>query len=145
MTTMATIGNQSQITSRIGLRRTVSVAGAVIAALGVWVIAVPILGAHLTIRFGSGAPQTIGIALVAGASLLGSLGGWGLLALLERRTPRARTIWTAVAVVVVVASLSLPLIAATTMSAKVALSLTHLAVAAVLIPTLSRSSRARLA
>ena len=144
MTTMATpIGNHSQTTSRVGLHRALSVAGAVIAALAVWVIAVPILGAHLTIRFGSGAPETIGFALVAGASLLGSLGGWGLLALLERRTPRARTIWTGVAVIVAIASLGLPLTAATTTSTEVALGAMHLAVAAVLIPALRWTSSAR--
>jgi Family of unknown function (DUF6069) len=142
-TVATTIGNHSLTTSRVGIRRALSVAGAVIAALAVWVIAVPMLGAHLTIRFGSGAPQTIGIALIAGASLLGSLGGWGLLALLERRTARARTIWTGVAVIVVLASLSLPLTAATTTSAKVALGLTHVAVAAMLIPALRLTSSAR--
>lgn len=144
MATVATpLGSQSQITSRVGVRRTLSVAGAVIAALAVWVIAVPILGEHLTIRFGAAAPETIGIGLVAGASLLGSLCGWGLLALLERRTSRARAIWTGVAAIVALVSLSLPLTAGTTTSAKIALALTHVAVAAVLIPALRRTSSAR--
>jgi hypothetical protein len=70
--------------------------------------------------------------------LAGSLAGWGLLALLEKRTTRARTIWTGVAILVLVASLSLPLAAGTTTSTKVALSVMHLAVAAVLISALRR-------
>jgi hypothetical protein len=143
MTSMATIGNPPRVTSRVGVTRTFIVAGAVFAALVVWVIAVPILGIQLVVRFGSAAPETVGIALIAGASLLGSLCGWGLLAALERRTSRARAIWTGVAVIVLLASLSLPLTAATTSAARIALGLTHLAVAAVLIPALRWTSSAR--
>ncbi len=143
MTTMATIGNAPRVNSRVGVTRTFIVAGAVIAALVVWVIAVPILGTQLVVRFGSAAPETVGIAFISGASLLGSLCGWGLLAALERRSSRARAIWTGVAVIVLLVSLSLPLTAATTSASRVALSLMHLAVAAVLIPTLRRTSPAR--
>ena len=118
---------------------TCGVAGAVLAAVAVWAIAVPLSGTHLLIRFGSGAAQSIGIDYVIGASLAASLAGWGLLALLERRTARARRIWTGIAFVVVVLSLRLPLTAGTTMSSKVALALMHVAVAAVLIPAMRRS------
>ena len=58
---------------------------------------------------------------------------------MERRAARARRIWTGIAFVVVVLSLSLPLTAGITMSSKVALALMHVAVAAVLIPGLRRS------
>lgn len=98
----------------------------------------PLLGAHLVVRFSSGAPQTIGIDFVVGASLVASLSAWGLLALLERRTSRARTIWTAVALVVLPVSLSLPLTAGTTASTRFALALMHVAVATVLIGSLRR-------
>jgi hypothetical protein len=98
----------------------------------------PILSTSLVIRFGNGAPQTIGIELVVIGSLTGSLLGLGSLVVLEKFTSRARTIWTAVAIGVLLVSLSLPLVAGTTASTKAALALTHLAVASVLIPTLRR-------
>ncbi len=130
-------------TARLGRTRALSVGGAVVAAVAVWVVAVPLLGLHLIARFGNAAPVSVGVDFVIGASLIGSLLGWGLLAVLERRTGRARTIWTVGAVAVLLVSLSLPLSAGTTASAKVALAMMHVAVAAVLIPALRRSSAAR--
>lgn len=137
----STMGYTTRTTARPRMARPVTVAGAVAAAAAVWALAVPVLGVHLLVRFGSGAPQTVGIELVVGASLLGSLLGWGFLAILERRTPRARAVWTRVAIGVLLASLSLPLSAATTNPARAALVLMHLAVAAVLIIGLRFSSR----
>ena len=67
--------------------RALGVGGAIVAAVAVWVIAVPLLGVHLLIRFGSGAPQTIGIGYVVGATLIASLVGWGLLAILGTAHP----------------------------------------------------------
>jgi hypothetical protein len=122
--------------------RVLGVGGAIVAAVAVWAIAVSLLGVNLVIRFGSGAPQTIGVGYVLGATLIASLVGWGLLAMLERRTPRARSIWTVAALVVLLVSLSLPLTAGTTGASKVVLALMHIAVAAVLIPAL-RSGSAR--
>ena len=122
--------------------RVLSVAGATLAATLVWVVAVPLLGGHLLVRFGAGAPQTVGIGFVVGATLVASLCAWGLLALLERRTSRARTIWTGVAGAVLLVSLSLPLTAGIAPSTKAALALMHVAVATVLIPSLRRSSSA---
>lgn len=123
--------------------RALGVGGAILAAVVVWVIAVPLLGVHLLIRFGSGAPETIGVDYVVGATLIASLVGWGLLATLERRTPRARSIWTVVAVVALLISLSLPLTAGTTTASKAALALMHVAAAVVLIPALRGGSARR--
>jgi hypothetical protein len=124
----------------VGRTRALGAAGAVLAAVAVWAIAVPVLGIHLIIRFGSAAPESVEVGLVAGASALASLAAWGLLALLERRTRRARSIWTAIAVVVLLVSLSLPLSAGTTNSVRATLALMHVVVAAILIPTLRRGS-----
>ncbi len=118
--------------------RILGVAGATLAAVAVWAIEVPLLGIRLETQFGNAAPQGVGIAAVVVSSLAGSLAGWGLLALLERRFARARAIWTGIAIAVLLASFSLPLSAGTTTSTKVALAMMHLAVAAVLIPTLRR-------
>lgn len=133
-----TISYAAPHTDHAGRTRALGVAGALGAALAVWVIAVPLLGIHLLIRFGTGPAQPIGLEYVVGATLATSLAAWGLLALMERRTARARTLWTGVAVVVLVLSLTLPLTAGTTTSAKAALALMHVAVATVLILTLRR-------
>lgn len=129
--------------ARVARTRALSVAGATLAATGVWAVAVPLLGTHLLVRFGAGAPQTVGIDFVVGASLVASLCAWGFLALLERRLSRARTIWTAVAVVILLVSLPLPLTAGIAVSTKAALALMHVAAAVILIPSLRRSSSAQ--
>lgn len=143
MATSIAKGDTAPSFARRGLTRALSVAGATIAAVATWVAAVPVLGTQLLVRFGSGAPQPIGIGFVVGLGLVGSLLGWGLLAVLERLTSRARAVWTAVAVVVLLVSFSLPITAATTNSTLAGLAAMHLAVAAVLIPALRRSSPAQ--
>jgi len=123
---------------RLRRNRILAVAGATLAAVAVWAIEVPILGIRLETQFGNTAPQGVGTGLVVVSALAGSLAGWGLLALLERRFARARTIWTGIAIAVLLASFSAPISAGTTITTKVALAMMHLAVAAVLIPTLRR-------
>jgi uncharacterized protein DUF6069 len=118
--------------------RVVGVRGATLAAAAVWVVAVPVLGVDLVTRFGNAAAQSVGFGLGVAAALIGSFAGLGLLVLLERVSSRAITIWTVIAVVVLLASLSLPLVAGTTTSAKGALALMHIAVASVLIATFRR-------
>jgi len=140
---MTTREYTAPVTTRLGRVRALTVGGAVIAALAVWVVAVPLLGLHLMVRFGSGSPQTVGVDFVVGASLLASLVGWGLLAMPERRTSRARTIWTVVAIAVLLVSLSLPLTAGTIASTKAVLAVMHVAAAAVLIPGLRGGLRPR--
>src|SRR5258707_113235 len=88
--------------------RILGVLGATLAAAAVWVVAVPVLGLHLVTRFGNADAQNVGFGLVVIASLVGSLAGLGLLVVLEKVISRAVTVWTAVAVVVLLASLSLP-------------------------------------
>ena len=55
------------------------------------------------------APQAVGAPAVASATLLAGLVAWALLAILERVTPSGRTVWVAVAVVALLASLAAPL------------------------------------
>lgn len=132
----ATWGRIAPATTHLSLARALSVTGATLAAVAVWAAAVPGLGVRLLVRFGSGSPQTVHAQLVVAAALTASLCGWGLLAVLERRTRHARAIWTAAAVAITAASLSFPLIAGITAATVTALALMHLAVAAVLIPGL---------
>src|SRR2546430_3314147 len=57
---------------------------------------------------------------------------------LEKISSRAITIWSAVSIAALVISLSFPLVAGTTTSAKASLALMHVAVATILIATLRR-------
>ena len=118
--------------------RILGVAGATLAAVAVWAVEVPVLGIRLQTQFGNTAPQDVGIGAVVLSSLAGSLAGWGLLAILEGRFARARTIWTVIAIAFLLASFSVPFSAGTTTTTKVALAMMHLSVAAVLIPALRR-------
>jgi predicted permease len=116
-------------------------AGALAAALA-WTVEVPLLGIHLNFRFGTGHIQTIAVGQVIGVTVAAALLGWLLLAILERRTPRARSLWTAIAVAALAASLALPLAAATTTSAVAALIVMHMTVGATVIPAMARTARA---
>ena len=131
-------------TTRPRRARAFAVIAAALAALAVWLVTDPLLGIDLvgTTRPGSKELMSITPALVAGTSLVVALAGWGLLALLERFTARARTIWTAIALLVALLSLAGPLsaLASTSAANAVALALMHLAVAAVLIPGLAGTS-----
>lgn len=140
MTATTALDYTTPTTARVARTRALSVAAATLAAAGVWVVGVPLLGTRLLVRFGAGVPQTVGIDFVVGATLVASVCAWGFLALLERRTSHARAIWTAVAVVFLLLSLSLPLTAGIAVSTKATLALMHVAAAVVLVPSLRRSS-----
>ncbi|MEX5720026.1 DUF6069 family protein [Geodermatophilus maliterrae] len=122
--------------------RIVAVVGATLAALAGWVVAVPISGLDLEVASGA-TTRTVGAAAVLGAGFTASLLGWALLALLERRAPRAKGTWTAIAVAALLLSLVGPLGVDATAATKVTLALLHVVVAAVLIPVLRRTSRTR--
>lgn len=144
MTTTDTPNRVTALPHRQFRRRALAVTAAMLAALGVWSLAVPPLGVNLTVQTTpGGSVQTIGAGFVVVVSLLASVLGWGLLAVLERRIQRARTVWTAAAGVVLLLSLAGPLTAAVTTSGEVALVAMHLSVAAVLIPLLSRTAPPR--
>jgi len=126
-----------------GRARALCAAGGALAAALAWIVEVPLLGIHLTFRFGSGHIQTIAVGQAIGVTVAASLLGWLLLALLERRTPHARALWTTIALAALAASLALPLAAATTTSAVAGLVVMHLAVGAAVIPAMARTVRSR--
>jgi hypothetical protein len=125
---------------RVGARALVALS-AVVAPAVIWLVAVPLLGVRLLVPGRPGQPVLeIGVAMVAAVALVACLGGWLLLAVLERLTRRARTIWTVVALLVLALSFVLvtgPMATAT----RITLGLMHLAVGAVLIPVLPRVPR----
>ena len=116
-----------------------TVLGATAAAVAIWIVAT-LAGAQLTVSFGAGQPiQTITVLKVVVAALVGSLAGWGLLALLRRFTTNARAIWTVIAIVFALFSLGGPLSTISTTGTKAALIAMHLAVATVTIIGLRRT------
>lgn len=128
---------------RLGRARTLCAAGGALAAALAWTVEVPLLGIRLNFRFGTGHIQIISVGQVIGVTVAAALLGWLLLAILERRTPRARPLWTAIALAALAASLTLPLAAATTTSAAIALVIMHLTVGATVIPVMARTARTR--
>jgi Family of unknown function (DUF6069) len=126
-----------------GRARALSAAAGALAAALAWVLEVPLLGIHLNVRFGAGHTQTIAIGQVIGVTVAASLLGWLLLAVLERHTPRARLLWTTIALAALAASLALPLTAATTTSAVIGLIVMHVTVGAIVIPALAHTARTR--
>lgn len=122
--------------------RALAVLGGAVAALVVWLIADPLLGNDLTVTQGSRV-QSINAVVTVIAALAGSLLGWAALEVLERFVDRARTIWTAAAVVLTVLSLLSPLMADADTTTKVTLMIMHIVVAAVVIPRLAATSPRR--
>jgi hypothetical protein len=83
--------------------------------------------------------QQIGVVPVILVTLVAGLVAWGLLALLERVTSNARTIWTAIAVVVFLLTLIGPLGSGAGTSSTIVLALMHAGAAATIIPLMRRS------
>lgn len=124
--------------------RLVAVAAATVAALAVWVVVEPILGIDLRASMGSSAPVLeVSPGSVIATAMLASLAGWALLASLERAASRPARVWTVVAVVAALLSLSGPLTGGLTTATTVALGVMHLVVAAVLIPLMRRTTGSR--
>ena len=145
MTTPVTPDASTASSSASRLRtRALGVVGAVLAAVVVWIVAVQLLDVDLKATTDQAAgPQPVGLPAVIVITLVVSLLGWALLALLEWRTARARTIWTWVAVAVLVLSLAGPLTSGEGTASIVTLVVAHLSVAAVLVPVLRSTSPTR--
>jgi hypothetical protein len=122
--------------------RAIAVLAAVLVPAGIWLVAVPLLGYELRAPQLGGPPAEVSLPLVVVGALAASLLGWGLLALLERRTHRARTIWTVIALTVLVVSFTPLLDPEIATPTRIVLALMHVAVAAVLIPGLTRGAPA---
>jgi Family of unknown function (DUF6069) len=99
-------------------------------------------GAYPTAMVGT-SEQIIGFGQVMIVTALVGLSAWGLLGVLERATPRARAIWTVIAVIVLVFSLLGPLWSGVNAWSKVVLACMHIGAAAVIIPLMRRSVAVR--
>ncbi len=123
--------------------RLAAVAGSVAAAAAIWLVAVPLLGVDLEVaRWDGDVTMTVTPAHVITTALVAALAAWGALAVLETVARRAaRRIWLVAALVVLVVSLVMPVTAARTTAAVVALELMHVAVGAVLITAVPGRAR----
>jgi hypothetical protein len=133
-TTSAAVGPRR----RSGRSRLAVVGVAAVAALLDWVILVPAAGLTLTAR--QGGVQHIGAPAVVISTIVVTFAGWALLAILERRTPRARDIWTVVATIVCITSLGSPLTNGIGTGAKLGLASLHLVVGVIVILGLRRTA-----
>jgi hypothetical protein len=104
---MATTDLQAGAAGSTRYARPIVALTAALAPAAVWLIAIGALDREVTVPESPGADAFVDLDLgpVLGASILAVLAGWGLLVVLERVTPKALTIWTAIAAVVLVASL----------------------------------------
>ncbi|WP_405108899.1 DUF6069 family protein [Micromonospora sp. NBC_01405] len=140
-----TTGRPATTASCVAARRRIralAVLAATAATHTVWYAATGPAGIDVEVRSGTG-PQPLAPGAVAAATLLAGLAGWALLALLERRTRRARGLWTAVAVAVLLLSLAGPVTEGVGTAATVTLLALHLVAGAVLIPVLGRGGTRR--
>lgn len=116
--------------------------GSVVAAVVVWIVASPIAGADLRADVAGTEQEIVFVAVLLSALLQAGI-GWAVLSLLERFFARARTIWLVLAVVVLVLTGINAAVAALNTETAVWLNVMHLAVAAVLVPVLARTSPRR--
>ena len=121
-----------------GRSRLAVVGVTVAAALAVWAILAPLAG--ITLEAQQGGRMHINAGSVFFASAVVAFAGWGLLAILERRTPNARTVWTVVAVIAWIVSLGSPLFNGIGIEAKLGLASLHLVVGAAVIVGLRRTA-----
>jgi hypothetical protein len=146
MTTTASIRTAPSATTTSTVRSTVTSVRAslpvvgltVLAASAVWLVGT-LAGADLRVAFPGQAAMTVSLPSVVVAASVAALTGWAALALLRRVTPRGRTVWTALAVVALVASFAPVATTGASGGTRLVLALMHVAVAAVLIPGLRRT------
>ena len=136
----ATKEHVSPATRRPHGRRALITLAAIAAAVVVYLLFVPIGGVDVKVPEAPGsrvlAPLEFGA--VVGAATIACLAGWAFLTVLERFTPRARTIWTVVALVVFLGTL--PYMPGFRVMDRVMLIVMHSALAAVLILGLRRTA-----
>ncbi|WP_418957207.1 DUF6069 family protein [Streptomyces tritici] len=126
--------------------RALAVVAAVVVDGLIWLLASSVLDIDLRIPDGPGATTTSALylpAVLIGAAVIALL-GWGLLALLEKfAAGRARTLWTAIALAVLLLSLFAPLFGAgLTAGNRATLVLLHLTVGAILVPAFRKGGPA---
>ncbi|THA30061.1 hypothetical protein E6R18_21640 [Streptomyces sp. A1277] len=113
---------------------------ATVATVIVWLIAHATLDDGLRAASGDDV-QEIGLPMVIVVTLLVGFAALGVVTLLDRKSPKARTLWTVISSVVFLLSLLGPAGSGEGGGSKVALLCMHVVVALVLIPGFARTAR----
>jgi uncharacterized BrkB/YihY/UPF0761 family membrane protein len=121
-------------------RRMLTMAVAVVVPIIVWALA-SAAGAEFVVVNPLIGTLEIDWPLLIVSTLPIALASWGVLALLERLTPRARTIWTIIAVVALALSVVPIAFVDTSDSTRVALGIIHVATGLFLIRMLRHGAR----
>lgn len=123
--------------------RALAVIATVLSALALWLLARLVLDLRAP-AIGAAPPAPIPTLWVALVVTGVSVAAWALLAVLERLVRRPRTVWLTIATLIFAASLAAPWQGTgVTTPNRIALTLMHVLVAALLIPLLGRTARAR--
>ncbi|GAB3831097.1 DUF6069 family protein [Kribbella italica] len=134
-----TITAGKPITRVPGKSRLAVVGATSAAALVAWAVLGPLAGIELRAEQGTSTTDITGVSVFVSATLM-AFAGWGLLAVLERRTVNARKVWTILAASACILSLGSPLVAGIGVGAKLGLASLHLIVGAVVIAGLHRTA-----
>lgn len=141
-TTQGTTGAAPARGGALRVRRAVAVVLATLAAVLVWVVAVPLAGADLLVEAPDGSSAAVEVSAFVASTLTATLLGWALLELLERFTGRPRRVWTIVALVFLLVSFAGPLgMPGIETADRLWLALGHVVVAAVFVPLMARTAR----
>ncbi|HET8614328.1 MAG TPA: DUF6069 family protein [Actinomycetales bacterium] len=122
-------------------RRWFVVLAAMASATALWGVENSLLGIDLAVRQGDRTHHIYSLAVTLTSLLVGLL-AWGSLTLLERWSVRGRSIWIAVAALVLIVSFTGPASAAST-SAMLGLLAMHLVVGGLLLLALAPAARSR--
>jgi hypothetical protein len=122
-----------------GRSRLAVVGVTVVAALALWALLTPLADVELEALQGTRRIH-VGAGSVLFASAAMAFAGWGLLAILERRTLNARKVWTVLAASACILSLGSPLVGGVGVGAKLGLASFHLIVGATVIFGLRRTA-----
>jgi hypothetical protein len=124
-------------TARPTRYRLIAVAIAVGVALAIWAVTA-LAGIELIVTSPLVGALTINAILVVVSVVPLAFAAWGVLALLERRSSRGRTLWTRIAIAVLVLSVPPLALLDATLTTKLILATMHIAVGLVLIVMLRR-------
>ena len=133
--------SSSESTQSPEARRRIYRGGAVLGALAVnavlWFLGRAV-GADYQVADATGAGEMVGLGPVVVSTAVMVLLGWGVLALLERFTQSARGIWTVLAIAAALLSIVPIFLVEASGATQLALTVLHLAPAAVVVPMFRR-------
>jgi peptidoglycan/LPS O-acetylase OafA/YrhL len=142
MITPVSASTSAPAATGVGRRRAFVVVGATLAPAAAWLLA-QATGTELAVTLAGRPPMVLSLPFVIGTALAAALAGWAALALLQRMTRHARTLWTGLAIAALLASFAPVAIVQTNTAARSMLALMHVIVASVLILGLRRTVPAR--